>query len=159
MALLCMVTNCGEGMDNVAVGTILSGLSQCGEQIFAILKFMVCRFRVVSKKSYHCEVQGVLFSNEFKLTQLAFSAVCVFSKFNSNFYTFNLSVTFFVCFVYHVSLVVRSHTCDDENRIFLPPPATTPFSLLLTHSQCDAIHSFQVPGDVSTNSIELIYLY
>ena len=31
MALLCMVTNCGEGMDNVAVGTILSGLSQCGE--------------------------------------------------------------------------------------------------------------------------------
>lgn len=31
MALLCLVTNCGEGMDNRAVGTILSGLSQCGE--------------------------------------------------------------------------------------------------------------------------------
>lgn len=31
MALLCMVTNCGEGMDNRAVATILSGLSQCGE--------------------------------------------------------------------------------------------------------------------------------
>ncbi|KAG5670791.1 hypothetical protein PVAND_001030 [Polypedilum vanderplanki] len=30
MALLCMVTNCGEGMDNRAVATILSGLSQCG---------------------------------------------------------------------------------------------------------------------------------
>ncbi|CRL07346.1 CLUMA_CG020322, isoform A [Clunio marinus] len=30
MALLCMVTNCGEGMDNRAVGTILAGLSQCG---------------------------------------------------------------------------------------------------------------------------------
>lgn len=31
MALLCMVTNCGEGMDNRAVAAILSGLSQCGE--------------------------------------------------------------------------------------------------------------------------------
>jgi dynein heavy chain, axonemal len=31
MALLCMVTNCGEGMDNRAVATILSGLSQCGK--------------------------------------------------------------------------------------------------------------------------------
>lgn len=31
LALLCMVTNCGEGMDNCAVATILSGLSQCGE--------------------------------------------------------------------------------------------------------------------------------
>ncbi|KAL7022048.1 hypothetical protein ACKWTF_012111 [Chironomus riparius] len=30
LALLCMVTNCGEGMDNRAVATILSGLSQCG---------------------------------------------------------------------------------------------------------------------------------
>ncbi|XP_017478046.1 PREDICTED: dynein heavy chain 10, axonemal [Rhagoletis zephyria] len=30
MALLCVVTNCGEGMDFRAVGTILSGLSQCG---------------------------------------------------------------------------------------------------------------------------------
>lgn len=30
MALLCMVTNCGEGMDFRAVGTILSGLAQCG---------------------------------------------------------------------------------------------------------------------------------
>jgi dynein heavy chain, axonemal len=41
MALLCMVTNCGEGMDNRAVATILSGLSQCGEfqQIRGILMF------------------------------------------------------------------------------------------------------------------------
>lgn len=31
MALLCMVTNCGEGMDNRAVAMILSGLSQCGK--------------------------------------------------------------------------------------------------------------------------------
>jgi dynein heavy chain, axonemal len=31
LALLCMVTNCGEGMDNRATATILSGLSQCGE--------------------------------------------------------------------------------------------------------------------------------
>jgi dynein heavy chain, axonemal len=31
LALLCMVTNCGEGMDNRAVATILSGLSQCGK--------------------------------------------------------------------------------------------------------------------------------
>lgn len=31
LGLLCMVTNCGEGMDNRAVATILSGLSQCGE--------------------------------------------------------------------------------------------------------------------------------
>lgn len=30
LALLCIVTNCGEGMDFRAVGTILSGLSQCG---------------------------------------------------------------------------------------------------------------------------------
>lgn len=30
MALLCVVTNCGEGMDYRAVGTILSGLAQCG---------------------------------------------------------------------------------------------------------------------------------
>lgn len=30
IALLCIVTNCGEGMDFLAVGTILSGLSQCG---------------------------------------------------------------------------------------------------------------------------------
>lgn len=30
MALLCIVTNCGEGMDFRAVGTILSGLAQCG---------------------------------------------------------------------------------------------------------------------------------
>jgi len=31
LALLCMVTNCGEGMDNRAVATILSGLSQSGK--------------------------------------------------------------------------------------------------------------------------------
>lgn len=30
LALLCVVTNCGEGMDFYAVGTILSGLAQCG---------------------------------------------------------------------------------------------------------------------------------
>jgi hypothetical protein len=30
-ALAFQVTNCGEGMDNRAVATILSGLSQCGE--------------------------------------------------------------------------------------------------------------------------------
>uniref|UniRef100_A0A182IR22 AAA+ ATPase domain-containing protein n=1 Tax=Anopheles atroparvus TaxID=41427 RepID=A0A182IR22_ANOAO len=30
LALLCVVTNCGEGMDFRAVGTVLSGLSQCG---------------------------------------------------------------------------------------------------------------------------------
>lgn len=30
MALLCIVTNCGEGMDFKAVGTTLSGLAQCG---------------------------------------------------------------------------------------------------------------------------------
>lgn len=30
LALLCIVTNCGEGMDFRAVGTILSGLAQCG---------------------------------------------------------------------------------------------------------------------------------
>lgn len=30
MALLCIVTNCGEGMDYRAVGTILGGLAQCG---------------------------------------------------------------------------------------------------------------------------------
>jgi len=30
MALLCIVTNCGEGMDYHAVGTIFSGLVQCG---------------------------------------------------------------------------------------------------------------------------------
>nr|XP_040226033.2 dynein axonemal heavy chain 10 isoform X2 [Anopheles coluzzii] len=30
MALLCVVTNCGEGMDFRAVGTVLSGLTQCG---------------------------------------------------------------------------------------------------------------------------------
>lgn len=30
MGLLCVVTNCGEGMDYRAVGTILSGLVQCG---------------------------------------------------------------------------------------------------------------------------------
>lgn len=38
MALLCMVTNCGEGMDNRAVATILSGLSQCGECIICLKK-------------------------------------------------------------------------------------------------------------------------
>lgn len=30
MALLCLVTNCGEGMDFYAIGTILAGLVQCG---------------------------------------------------------------------------------------------------------------------------------
>lgn len=30
LALLCIVTNCGEGMDYRAVGTIFSGLAQCG---------------------------------------------------------------------------------------------------------------------------------
>ncbi|XP_055909296.1 LOW QUALITY PROTEIN: dynein axonemal heavy chain 10 [Eupeodes corollae] len=30
MALLCIVTNCGEGMDFRAVGSILAGLCQCG---------------------------------------------------------------------------------------------------------------------------------
>ena len=30
MGLLCVVTNCGEGMDFKAVGKIFSGLSQCG---------------------------------------------------------------------------------------------------------------------------------
>uniref|UniRef100_A0A182NRZ8 AAA+ ATPase domain-containing protein n=1 Tax=Anopheles dirus TaxID=7168 RepID=A0A182NRZ8_9DIPT len=30
LALLCVVTNCGEGMDFRAVGTVLSGLTQCG---------------------------------------------------------------------------------------------------------------------------------
>ncbi|VDP76010.1 unnamed protein product [Echinostoma caproni] len=30
LGLLCMVTNCGEGMDYKAVGKILSGLCQCG---------------------------------------------------------------------------------------------------------------------------------
>ncbi|CAH1165598.1 unnamed protein product [Phyllotreta striolata] len=30
MALLCMVTNCGEGMDFKAIGTNLAGLAQCG---------------------------------------------------------------------------------------------------------------------------------
>ncbi|XP_030358369.1 dynein heavy chain 10, axonemal isoform X4 [Strigops habroptila] len=30
LGLLCVVTNCGEGMDFKAVGKILSGLSQCG---------------------------------------------------------------------------------------------------------------------------------
>ncbi|KAB0803715.1 hypothetical protein PPYR_00685 [Photinus pyralis] len=30
MALLCVVTNCGEGMDFKAIGTTLAGLAQCG---------------------------------------------------------------------------------------------------------------------------------
>lgn len=30
MALLCVVTNCGEGMDFRAIGTVLSGVAQCG---------------------------------------------------------------------------------------------------------------------------------
>ncbi|XP_019718448.1 dynein heavy chain 10, axonemal-like [Hippocampus comes] len=30
LGLLCVVTNCGEGMDYMAVGKILSGLAQCG---------------------------------------------------------------------------------------------------------------------------------
>jgi dynein heavy chain len=30
MALLCVVTNCGEGMDYKAVGKIFAGLAQCG---------------------------------------------------------------------------------------------------------------------------------
>ncbi|KAM4590913.1 dynein axonemal heavy chain 10 isoform 1-T1 [Odontesthes bonariensis] len=30
LGLLCMVTNCGEGMDCMAVGKIFSGLAQCG---------------------------------------------------------------------------------------------------------------------------------
>ncbi|CAH2003821.1 unnamed protein product, partial [Acanthoscelides obtectus] len=30
MALLCIVTNCGEGMDYKAIGTTLAGLAQCG---------------------------------------------------------------------------------------------------------------------------------
>ncbi|CAG9765840.1 unnamed protein product [Ceutorhynchus assimilis] len=30
LALLCIVTNCGEGMDYKAIGTTLAGLSQCG---------------------------------------------------------------------------------------------------------------------------------
>ncbi|XP_053509735.1 dynein axonemal heavy chain 10 isoform X2 [Ictalurus furcatus] len=30
LALLCVVTNCGEGMDYMAVGKIFSGLAQCG---------------------------------------------------------------------------------------------------------------------------------
>ncbi|XP_055373636.1 dynein axonemal heavy chain 10 [Condylostylus longicornis] len=30
MALLCIVTNCGEGMDFLAFGTILAGIAQCG---------------------------------------------------------------------------------------------------------------------------------
>lgn len=30
LGLLCIVTNCGEGMDYVAVGKTLSGLAQCG---------------------------------------------------------------------------------------------------------------------------------
>ena len=30
LGLLCVVTNCGEGMDFKAVGKIFSGLAQCG---------------------------------------------------------------------------------------------------------------------------------
>ncbi|XP_066511362.1 dynein axonemal heavy chain 10-like isoform X1 [Hoplias malabaricus] len=30
LGLLCVVTNCGEGMDHMAVGKIFSGLAQCG---------------------------------------------------------------------------------------------------------------------------------
>lgn len=30
MGLLCVVTNCGEGMDFRLVGYILAGLAQCG---------------------------------------------------------------------------------------------------------------------------------
>lgn len=30
LGLLCIVTNCGEGMDYVAIGNTLSGLAQCG---------------------------------------------------------------------------------------------------------------------------------
>lgn len=30
LGLLCVVTNCGEGMDFVAIGKILSGLVSCG---------------------------------------------------------------------------------------------------------------------------------
>lgn len=30
LGLLCIVTNCGEGMDYVAIGKTLGGLAQCG---------------------------------------------------------------------------------------------------------------------------------
>lgn len=48
MALLCMVTNCGEGMDNRAVATILSGLAQCGELSDQRIFGLKCSVGVIS---------------------------------------------------------------------------------------------------------------
>lgn len=105
---------------------------------------MVCRFRVVPKKKcYHCEVQGVTFSNEFKLTLLGSMYVC--SKFNSNFYTFNLSVTFFLCVLFTMFLSLFAHThvmmkIEFFYLLLLIPTTNHSFCLSLTHNATLFIH-------------------
>jgi len=47
-----MVTNCGEGMDNRAVATILSGLSQCGEWIVFFEMYVIAVGKFFFKYDY-----------------------------------------------------------------------------------------------------------
>lgn len=104
MALLCMVTNCGEGMDNRAVATILSGLSQCGKRTDQSIFGFLCLIVIISHSQPN---------------HACFECFVDFYIYNMNFHS---HLPFFSSF---------SHT-----YVYI-----------------------QVPGAVSTSSIELIYQY
>ncbi|CAJ1068269.1 LOW QUALITY PROTEIN: dynein heavy chain 10%2C axonemal [Xyrichtys novacula] len=74
LGLLCVVTNCGEGMDYMAVGKIFSGLAQCGAwgcfdefnridaSVLSVISSQIQTIRnalILHLKRFHFEGQGI----------------------------------------------------------------------------------------------------